>query len=343
LQTDDRFLLTCHPAISLDEQRVSVPPAAAGDALTWRDDDSVPVDHDMTVFFAVDPALARRVLSRGQPPAHSAEACAARLEAALAAAPPEALAAAKKLRDTIDRHRLFRVDRSESLAAVLAAGAALSSSTPGAAWLATAFSELAGCCAAYGATIIPADWSPLDGTPAEHLETTRHGFHGSVPRGRVVVERFGAAAEDGTVLVAPDGFKPAGYREALAAGNALGDGGDLASRLRQSILEFPKRVENGQHKSGAAGLFDLAWKLKREAPARADVDEAVQAVQRLLERGYEMVVFAPQKIGEVPDGWMMTTEGGEPGGSRGTRVSLVRPGVRTRDNSCLCKAIVETE
>lgn len=348
LHADDRFRFACHPAISLDAQRVSLSPAAAGDTLTWRDDDAVPVDHDMTVFYAIDPALARRVLSRGQPAADSAEACAARLEAALAAAPPEALATAKKLRDTIDRHRLFKVDRSESLAAVLAAGAALGPSTSGDAWFATVFSELAGCCAAYEATIIPADWSPLDGTPAEQLETTRHGFHGSVPRGRVVVERFGAAAKDGTVLIAPDGFKsagpePPGYREALAAVHALSDTGDLASRLRKSILEFPKRVENGQAQSGAAGLFDLAWKLKREAPERADVDAAVQSVQRLLERGYEMVVFAPQKVGEVQDGWMTTTEGGEPGGSRGTRVSLVRPGVRTRDNICLCKAIVEME
>lgn len=348
LHADNRFRFACHPKISFDDQRVSLSPAAAGDTLTWRDDDAVPVDDDITVFFAIDPARACRVLSRGQPAADSAEARAARLEAALAAAPPEALVAAKELRETIDRHRLFKVDNTESLHAVLDVVAALDPSTPGDAWRATVFSELAGCCAAYGATIIPGDWSPLEGTPAEHLVTTRHGFHGSVPRGRVVVERFGVAAKDGTVLFDPDGFKsagpePPGYREAFAAVHAISDTGDLASRLRKSILEFPKRVENGQAQSGAAGLFDLAWKLKREVPEQADVDEAVQAVQRLLERGYEMVVFAPQKVGEVQDGWMTTTEGGEPGGSRGTRVSLVRPGVRTRDNICLCKAIVELE
>jgi hypothetical protein len=344
LHEDSRFGFVCHPAIDVGEQGVSLRPAAVGDTLVWRDDQAVSVDQDIEIVYAFDPARARRLVSRGQPAPTSPEASAARLETAVPAGSP-AKAVVAALRTAIDRRRMFGAAAPDPLSAVVAAANALASSAPDEAWVAAAFGELASCCKACGGRIVPADWSPAAGVSAEGLDINRFGFHGTVPMGRAVVERFGVTAVDGTVVASPEVYKsagpePVGYREVFEKVSQLADEAEAVARFRQNVLDFPRRVESGQTKSAIPILFDDAWKAKESATDRADIDAAVEAVHQLLERSYEMILFRPKSVGDFAENWLRTPAGGQP---REKRVETVRPGVMTRDNKCVRPAIVDTE
>jgi len=344
LQGDSRFGFKCHPAIEVGEERVSLRSAEVSDTLVWRDDQVVPVDQDIEVFHAFDPARARRVVSRGPPAPSSPEASAARFEMLLPpGSPAEAVVAV--LRAAIDRRRMFGAAAPDPLSAVVTAANALASAAPGEAWVEAAFGELSNCCEACGGRIIPADWNPVTGVPVESLDSKRFGFHGTVPMGRIVVERFGVNASDGTAVALPEvyksaGPKPAGYRELVEQVNLLTDEAESLARFRRDVHDFPMKVENGHDpKTFIHTLFESAWNARRSHANRTDVEAAWQAVHRLLE-AYEMVLYRPKTIGECQNGWAETREGGQP---RGHRVEVVRPGVRTRDNKPVCPAIVETE
>jgi hypothetical protein len=342
---DSRFGFKCHPAIDVCEQGVSLRPAEAGDTLVWRDDQAVPVDRDIEIVYACDPARARRVVSRGQPAPSSPEASAARFEMLLTPGSP-ARAAGEALRTAIDRRRMFPDVASDPLSALVAAANALTPSVPGEAWVAAAFNELSNCCKACGGRIVPADWDAVTGVPAEGLDIKRAGFHGTVPKGRAVVERFGVNAVNGTVVALPEVYKsagpePTGYREVTEKVNALADETDTVAKFRQNVLGVPERVEKGHSPNTfIRDLFTCAWDAKLSAPDRASIDAAVQAVHQFLERSYGMVLFMPKTIGDFPKNWLETRDGGQP---RGPRVELVRPGVRTRDNNLVCPAIVDQE
>jgi len=346
LNEDHRFGFACHPAIDLSERGVSLRPAVVSDTLAWRDDPAVPVGRDIEILFAFTPARGRRVVSRGQPAPASPEASAARFETFLPAGSP-ARAAAEALRTSIDRRRMFGAAAPDPLSAVVTAANALAPSGPGEAWVTAAFGELANCCTMCGGRIVPANWSPVAGVPAEGLDLKRFGFHGTVPMGCAVVERFGVNSVDGTVVSFPVVYKsagpePAGYREVAEKVNLLTDETVPVVKFRQNVHDFPKRVENGHSPNTfIRDLFQCAWDAKLSALGRADIDAAVQAVHQFLERSYGMVLFMPKTVGEFPKNWLETRDGGEP---RGNRVEqLVRPGVRTRDNKLVRPAIVETE
>jgi len=256
-----------------------------------------------------------------------------------------AKAAGEALRTAIDRRRMFPDVAPGPLSAVVAAANALTPSVPGEAWVAAAFGELSNCCMACEGRIVPTDWNPVAGVPAEGLDINRFGFHGTVPMGRAVVERFGVTALDGTVVASPEVYKsagpePVGYREVFEKVRQLADEAEPVVRFRQNVLDFPRRVESGQIKSAIPILFDDAWRAKESATDRPDIDAAVEAVHQLLERSYEMILFRPKSVGDFAENWLRTPTGGQPSGKR---VATVRPGVMTRDNKCVRPAIVETE
>jgi hypothetical protein len=208
-----------------------------------------------------------------------------------------------------------------------------------------AFRSLAAWCVAGGFTITPDDWQPAAGAPAEGLGVERVDFHPKVPEGRIVVTRFGIKTAAGDEVAALQAFisagpVPAGYDELRDLVVGLPDGGEAVARFRTSVLEFPRRVLSGQVDSSVAGLFDVAWKAVMKAPEREDVRQAAVSVHRLLDRSYGLITFEPKAIGEYPETWLQTAEGGRPRGQRVER--LLRPGLRTIDSKLKWPAIVET-
>jgi hypothetical protein len=345
LHGDSRFGFACHPAIDVCEHKVSLRPVTVGDTLVWRDDQAVPVDREIEVVYAFSQARGRRVVSRGQPAPASPETSAAKF-AAFFLPGSSAKAAVEALRNAIDCRRMFGAAAADPLSALVTAANALASTAPSEAWVAAAFSELSNCCKACGGRIVPADWDAVTGVPAEGLDIKRAGFHGTVPKGRAVVERFGVNAVNGTVVALPEVYKsagpePTGYREVTEKVNALADKTETVAKFRQNVHGVPERVEKGHSPNTfIRDLFTCAWDAKLSATDRSSIDAAVQVVHEFLERSYGMVLFMPKTIGDFPKNWLETRDGGQP---RGPRVELVRPGVRTRDNNLVCPAIVDEE
>ena len=355
LNEDTRFKFKCYPRVELDERRASLPQATVEEQLEWRDDETVPINDDIEVFYASAPNHSHRVVSRGLPVPLSAEACAAELEAVVREGPPEVIAAAKAVRTATDRRRTFGDAVPDPLDAVVRAsnalidaGNALAQAEPDATWTMAAFNTLLKWCEATRCEIIPHDWHPSRGTPVNNHKLTldRFGFHNAVPSGDIVVERFGArnaAGEEVSKLEAyvSAGPEPAGFRAVSETAKALTGENDSLKRFRQCVLDFPKRLLAGQTETAiSTGLFDLVWKAKLSDPDQAVVEAAVQAVHQLLEQTYSLVLFRPKTIGEYPETWLRTTDGNTP---RGNRVELLRPGIRTRDNKLACPAIVKAE
>jgi len=345
VQRDPRFRFECHPGISITDSAVAQIPATVTDPLQWQDAD-LPSGHDVEVFFATDPHQARRILSRGRPEDGSAEACAARLVAAIPDDRVALAADARGLRDAIDRRRLFGDAAPDPLELVAPLADALTTAESHEAWVAEAFRGLAACCRACGGSLIPAEWDPARGAPADAVDVVNVRFHERVPLGRVIVERFGVARADGDELASPSLFKsagpePPGYRDVVEKVALLPELDGPVGRLRQNVHDVPRRVEKGQAPVVGANLFDVAWEAKEALVGRNDVEDVVRAVHQFLERAYAMSLFQPEKVGDWPEGWLRTAQHGEP---RGNRVDVVRrPGVKTRDNKLVRAAIVETE
>jgi len=171
-----------------------------------------------------------------------------------------------------------------------------------------------------------------------------------VPEGRIVVERFGIGAPEGAAVSALEAFlsagpPPAGYADLRAQAIALLDDGEAVGRFRACVLDFPRRfrLDSGEQRRGeapAAGLFDVVWKAVMKAPERDDLRRAAEAVHHLLDRSFECITFEPKTIGEYPEGWLQTSDGGRPRGLRVER--LLRPGLRTIQNKLKWPAIVDT-
>lgn len=345
LADDPRFAFSCHPAVEISAAGVALRPAAIGEGLEWRDDDR-PADTDLELTFALDPARARRVLSRGRPDAASAEACAARLEDAVRDVGPESAPAAVALRRATDLRRLFGEAAADPLPLALAAAEAVRGEAEllPAERAVAAIAALGDWCAATGSKLVPGEWHPTDGSPPEGQGPEQIRFHACVPVGRVVVERFGAVAGDGSPAGAFQGFlsagpAPAGFTEvAELAAPLTGDGEEL-QRLHRCIGEFPRRVGEGKGSNAAKSLFDIAWKASQASPGDEGLEALVRAVHGLLDRAYGMVLFEPASVDDFPEPWLRTADGGVP---RGTRVrQIIRPGLRTRTNELVWHAIVE--
>lgn len=346
MQADSRFGFSCHPAVEATEAGFRVSPGRDGDSIEWEDHDTIADGGDVRIRFATDVTRSRRVVSRGRPAADSAEAHAARLVAVVAGGPASLVARVEQLRRATDRRRTF------GAAVESAADEAVTVGDELAAWSVDvgdgaleAFRCLAAWCAASGLTVAPHDWHPEAGAPADGLAVERVDFHPKVPEGRVVVTRFGVTDERGTEVAALQAFisagpPPAGYDELRDLVAALPDEIDAISRFRTSVFDFPRRVRSGQTDTSVAGLFDVAWKAVMKAPDRDDLRQAAAAVHRLLDRSYGLITFEPKTVGEYPDTWLQTGEGGRPRGLRVDR--LLRPGLRTIDNKLKWPAIVET-
>lgn len=345
LADDPRFAFTCHPGIEISAAGVTIRAATVGDRLEWRDDDR-PADTDLEVTFALDPAQARRVLSRGRPSEASAETCTKRLEHALGNGPPDSALAAAKLRQATDLRRMFGMVSPDPLPVALAAVEAIrrEAKVLPAERMVAAFRALGDWCVATGARLVPAEWHPTDGSPSDGLDIEEVRFHASVPSGRVHVERFGAVAGDGSVAVSFQGFvsagsPPIGFTDVADLAAQLFGAGEELERLHRCIADFPKRTLNGKGSLAAKSLFDIAWKAFQTAPADQGLMDLVTAVHKLLERAYGMVLFEPASLHEFPELWLRTVDGSPPHGTWVRRI--IRPGVRTRNNDLVWHAIVE--
>jgi hypothetical protein len=209
----------------------------------------------------------------------------------------------------------------------------------------TAFRELGACCAACGGSLIPAEWDPAAGSPAEGFDSVPVRFHKTVPLGRVVVEHFGVAAADGGVPVKAVVFKsagpePTGYHEVVEKVALLTNRKGAVEKLWQFVHDVPWRIEKGQTTVGP-NLFEAAWEANMSQGRSDDIEAVVQAVHRFLERAYGMTVFEPKELDDVPETWVTTKEGGKPLGNRIDRV--LRPGVKTRDGKLIRPATVIME
>ncbi len=351
MASDPRFAFAVHPAVDVGDAGIFVRPAAIDQPLEWQDHDSVPAGGDVEIRFSIDPGRARRILSRGRPPADSAEASVAGLVETVAAGPIDVAEAAAALRLATDRQRTFGDAAPDPVAAAVTVASALASS---AAQLgdaaADAFRCLRAWCAASGMTITPHDWHPASGASADGLGVERIDFHDTVPEGRIVVERFGIGAPEGVAVSALEAFlsagpPPTGYADLRAQAISLADDGEAVGRFRACVLDFPRRfrLDSGEQRRGeapAAGLFDVVWKAVMKAPERDDLRRAAEAVHHLLDRSFECITFEPKTIGEYPEGWLQTSDGGRPRGLRVER--LLRPGLRTIQNKLKWPAIVDT-
>ncbi len=345
LHDDPRFDFACHPPIAFAREGVSLPAPAADADLEWRDSDAVTADKDLEVRFATDRARARRVLGRGRPAVGSAEALSAALVAAVADANPTLVGAAAALRAGTDRRRVFAapaVAAAHDAVAVTDAIVACCAEKPAAAG--AAFAALSAWCRATGCTLVPDRWHPTDGVDPTGLDVQRVSFHDVVPARRAVVERFGVRSADGTivteaVLFMSAGTLPAGFKDVARAASEVADDCDETRRLRRCVEEFPRRSLTGSSETAAAGLFDVAWKARLAAPERDDLKQALTAVQRFLDRSFEMIVFEPKSLDEYHESWIRGPDGGP---ARGMRIDRVmRPGLRTCDNRLVFPAIVE--
>ncbi|MFM7043837.1 MAG: hypothetical protein ACKO35_16845, partial [Planctomycetaceae bacterium] len=310
VQRDPRFRFECHPGISLTDSAVAQIPATVQDLLEWQDAD-LPSGHDVELFFATDPRQARRILSRGRPEPDSAEAWAARLVAAIPDDRVALAADARGLRDAIDRRRLFGDAAPDPLERVAPLADALVATESQESWVAEAFRGLAACCRACGGSLIPAEWDPARGAPADGLDVVNVRFHEGIPLGRLIVERFGVAREDGDELASPAfvksaGPEPPGYRDVVEKVALLPELDGPVGRLRQNVHDVPRRVEKGQAPVVGANLFDVAWEAKEALAGRNDVDAVVRAVHQFLERAYAMSLFQPEKVADWPEGWLRT-------------------------------------
>jgi hypothetical protein len=344
MHDDPRFRFACHPPISVDERGVCPLPAAIDHPLEWQDSD-VPVNGDVELAFTVDPSRGRRVVSRGRPDQASAEAIAGRLAAAIPADDAALATSVRELRHAIDRRRMFADDAPSPLPLIAEVADAIRAAASADTWVGTAFRELAACCAACGGSLIPAEWDPAAGSPAEGFDSVPVRFHKTVPLGRVVVERFGVAAADGGVPVEAVVFKsagpePTGYSEVVEKVDLLTNRKGALEKLWQFVHDVPWRVEKGQTTVGP-NLFEAAWEAKASQGRSDDIEAVVQAVHRFLERAYGMTVFVPKELDDVPEGWVKTREDGKPQGNRIDRVLC--PGVKTRDGKLIRSAIVEME
>lgn len=209
------------------------------------------------------------------------------------------------------------------------------------------FDLLARWSALHGWRLLPSRWCPGTGGEAAELEVERAAFHPRIPGGGMIVERFGAAAADGTSVASPlvaisAGPAPAGFEQLDRCVRSIADPGDGVRRLRDYLEGLPKRVLANQDRSTIwAGLFDVAWKARLDAPERGELTSVVKAVHDLLARSFDMVIFEPERAEQYRESWLKTEDGSPPQGTRVSRV--VRPGVRTRGDVLVWPAIVEME
>lgn len=347
LAADPRFRFSCHPSIDFESR--SVARAAATDPfLAWAFDESVPRGDDVEMTFALDPLRARRVISRGPRVAGSAADLA---EAVVVVAGPvgplaELAAAACRTLDLATQFPDAAFDpidaASRLLNAVLADGVAPADVR------AAVFVAARRLCAALGHQVVPAKWSPdvPVTTDAVSLQELSREFHPAVAAGCVVVRGFGLTGPRGVPFsgAVSAGPAPAGFGGLAGALRDLAAGADAWTAVVQRVEELPKHALADTQRLAASNLYDAFWEAAAgDAPPgqEARVEAAKAALFEYLKAANAMVPFEPSTVGDYPTAWIRESDGKQPRGRRVRRV--VRPGLRTMDNSLVRPAIVITE
>ena len=338
-----RFKFNCYPAIDIGESTVVLRLPGKDDTLEWQDHHKEPHGADVQVRYATTEKGARRVLSRGQPAADSAEAAAARLVEIARGGPGELLPLAVKLQAATDRRRLFS-DAPDPVLTAKKVADALAGVDAGMAEMAVAaFAALMTWCRAAGKALNPSEWHPVQGVDRAAIQVERVDFHGTVPAGRVVIEEFGVAGTDfSPKAFVSAGPVPDGFEDVRRAEKAITDDGKPTLRFRNCVAAFARRSLEGNAGLAAPELFEIGWKAVDAAPDRDDLGQAIRAVHTFLERSYDMVTFEPKSFADLlgpADTWLQGRDGGP---VRGMRIEqVIRPGLRKRDNSLVYPAIVE--
>lgn len=353
LRDDPRFDFACHPPLDLDQGELP-PPHRGEPFLAWEFDAVTSAGQDLAVTFAVDPARARRLLSRGPRQPGSLAADAEQLAEACRRAGGElARLGAAALRAT-DEWSTFggQADHPIRTAEPLLEQLLLDDGVPAAA-RSDVFEAAARWCGDLDHELLPGAWR-AEGrlAPAALAEfDVPPEFDDRTPTGGVVIRRFGVRGVHGRPFSgavsagpAPPGY--AGFR-ALIQGLAVpADGG-----VDHPVGEVLRRADDLARHSLAGtlplalpNLFDQVWSLiaaASSAEARAELEPVTVPLFELLKATCRMVPFEPQTVGEYPAGWVRQPDGSQPPGRRIKR--LVRPGLRTIENTLVRPALVITE
>lgn len=353
LRTDERFRFACHPAFDFESGAIA--PARVDDAfLEWDFDATVTAGRDLSVTFAVEPARARRVLSRGaRQPGSPADRVQSLFEACRRAG-GVFIALGQDARRATDRWLTFGPQAPHPVAAASPLlDELLRAQEVEPALKTEVFTATVEWCAAIDHVVLPSDWR-AEGRllPAALADlSVPPDFDEHVPTGTVVVRSFGLRGVHGRPFAGAvsAGPPPAGYRDFHAAVEQLGDPAEAGSaQANDEILrrtdELAKHALAGTLPLALPNLFDRVWERIAAASgpeARQRAEAANRPLLEMLKTACRMVAFEPATIGEYAAGWVREADGTQPRGRRIKR--LVRPGLRTVENVLVRPALVISE
>jgi len=353
LKGDRGFDFACHPGIDI-EARGLRPPALDDPFLDWDFDSTVPAGQDLEVRFAMTPAKARRVISLGPRKSGSLADRAELLAAACQRAGGSLARLGNEARLATHRWTTFRAlvphpaGSAEPLLDELLHGAAAPAADRTA-----IFAAAAEWCEAIDHQLVPSAWR-ADGRllPAAFADLTlAPDFDDQAPTGTVVIRRFGLRGVHGWPFsgAVSAGPAPGGFHEFRACAQRLGNSQDVGHNPSGHDLlcwaeELAKHSLAGTLTLALPNLFDRLWEAiasVTDPAARAEVESAATPLFEMLKGCCRMIPFEPAKLGEYSAGWVREADGAQPRGRRIKRV--VRPGLRTVENTLVRPALVITE
>jgi hypothetical protein len=353
LREDARFRFACHPGLDLETGALAEP-QINDPYLSWEYDAVTPQGKDIAITFALEPAGARRVISRGSRHPGSPSVCAEELALACRGVSSEFARLAQAAELATDRWQTFGPEAEHPIgAAEKLLDYLLEDKAANAAQRTAIFEAAARWCGALGHEVLPAAWRP----EGRLLPQTFAGlelqpdYDAESPTGTVVVRRFGLRGVHGRPFsgAVSAGPCPAGFLDFRAAVQACldaSDGGSYHSfgEVLRGTDELPKHSLAGTLSLALPNLFDQVWVAFAATPA-GEAGVPVEAVAKpffeMLKAACRMVPFEPRAIAEYSAGWVKESDGSQPRGRRIRR--LVRPGIRTVENVLVRPALVITE
>jgi hypothetical protein len=351
LKAEPRFAFDVHPPVDWASGRNAVV-AADHEGVRWEFHDVIPDGADIAVRYAVVPAAARRVVSRGPRLADSAAARAEALEAAATGSDLAELAAAVRL--ATDRWLAFPGQVVHPAPQGLQLLARLLNEDAAAASVRTAvFTAMRDWFVAVGHEVVPREWSP-----GIALDTTRFNavlgppvFSETVAAGSVVLRAFGLVGDEATPCDAAvsAGPPPAAYADVCATVSVLAQSPEAGhtptwQEAVARVQDLPRHSLANTLSLAGPNLFDCVWDSASTMPATAPdsrVDDLKKRILDLLKAACGLLPFEPTSVHDMPSGWIQEADGRPP---RGRRIRMVqRPGLRTIDNRLVRPAIVTTE
>jgi len=353
LRDDGRFRFACHPAFDIDGGGIAA--ARVDDPfLSWEFDASVSAGQDLDVVFAIDPANARRVISRGpRQPGGLADRAEQLVEACRRAGAGMASLGEQARRAT----DLWRAFGGQAPHPILAAGPLLdgllqAGDAPPAVRNAV-FDAAVAWCEALDHDVLPAGWRADGRLAATALAdvVVPPDFDDRVPTGTISVRSFGLRGVHGRPFsgVVSAGPAPAGYHSLRQVAARLVDASEVghtpaAGEVIRKLEELAKHAIAGQLPLALPNLYDRVWEVVSAADTvdvRAAREAAVPPLLEMLKSACRMVSFEPTNISDYSAGWVREADGSQPRGRRVKR--LVRPGLRTVENVLVRPALVISE